>query len=281
MDGGRIVFMNIHFRLYDEYLYFKQLIEHKSIIIKETIGEQGFIVYIKQISNDELIRYFIQIYMMYRLQPNIMKIIRQDYYFTNETEVDRIVEWTNWLLHEQTFIQEHFNVVSLSNYLLQSLLNQVRHIPFPQGTISFDSFVLFQLKTFQKQLSYIVGYAIDEMKREEEYQHFVQVVRSYITNGLPKCSTVHILQDEPFQIYSHSGQKYTTEKLLELMRKEPLYLLGLDEYEQNLSPILTLLPHQIFIYGHNPDDGKTLTLLNIYQERARFLSNGMFPFTFD
>src|SRR5699024_1941350 len=142
MDGGRIVFMNIHFRLYDEYLYFKQLIEHKNIIIKETVGEFGFIIHSKQLANDELIHYFIQIYMMYRLQLTILRIIQDDYYFTNETEIERIVELTNWLLQEQTFIEENFNVKSLSNYLLRSLLTHLRHMPAVEGTISFDTFIL-------------------------------------------------------------------------------------------------------------------------------------------
>src|SRR5699024_7828004 len=159
MDGGRIVFMNIHFRLYEEYLYFKQLIEHKNIILKEIISEHSFKIHLKYLPKDELIRYFIRIYMMYRLQPNIMKIIQEDYYFTNETEIERIVEWTNWLLQERTFIAEHFEVESLFNYLLRSLLAHLRHMSPTQGTISFDTFILFQFKTFHERLIHIVGYA--------------------------------------------------------------------------------------------------------------------------
>src|SRR5699024_5675117 len=143
--------------------------------------------------------YFIQIYMMYRLQPTILRIIQDDYYFTNETEIERIVEWTNWLLQEQTFIEENFNVKSLSNYLLRSLLTHLRHMPAVEGTISFDTFILFQFKTFQKQLVHVVGYAIDEMKREEENQHFVQVARMYVQKHPTKTTFIHIIQEENFQ----------------------------------------------------------------------------------
>lgn len=281
MDGGRIVFMNIHFRLYDEYLYFKQLIEHKSIIIKETIGEQGFIVYIKHISNDELIRYFIQIYMMYRLQLNIQKIIRDDYFFTNETEIERIVEWTNWLLQEQSLVDEYFEERTLFNYLLRTLLKHLGHLHTIKLTIDFDTFVLFQFKTFHKQLVHIVGYAIDEMKREEEYQHFVQTARMYVRKQSTKTPCIHIIQDDPFQFYNQFGQKFSHGTLVTQMKQMPLYLFGLDETEWNIAPAMSLLPERLNIYGTEEHEGRTVTLLNIFEERAKFFSIEDFPFAFE
>lgn len=279
MDGGRIVFMNIYFRSYDEYTAFKRLIEHKTSIVKETVSQHGFIIQVKPLSNDELIHLFIQLYIMYRLQLDIQKIIRHDYYFTNETDVERIVEWTNWLLQERTFIDEQFNEQTLFNYLLRTLLNHLRHRSAFQTTINFDTFILFQFKTFQKKLIHIVGYAIDEMKREEEYQHFVQTARMYVQQQIPKTPFIHIVQGEVFQFYNQFGEKIPQATLVSQMRKMPLYLFGLDETELNIAPAISLLPDRIHIYGAEENEGKTVTLLNIFEERAQFYPTEYFPFT--
>ena len=121
---------------------------------------------------------------------------------------------------------------------------------------------------------------IDELKREEEYQSFVDSVRHYIMRRKAKIDVLHIIQGENFTFYNARGKKYTEAQLQQLMQKEPLYLLGLDEYEQNLSPVITLLPKKIYIYGNHPSEAKTLALINLFEERVQFRPLEKFPFIF-
>lgn len=63
-----------------------------------------------------------------------------------------------------------------------------------------------------------------------------------------------------------------------LMQKEPLYLFGLDETEMNLSPLIAMAPEKVKIYGDDPAEPKTLTVINVFQEKAEFQPTREFPF---
>src|SRR5699024_1607454 len=278
MDGGRIVFMKTYFRMKDEFLYFKKLIEHKNIVINETKNQIGFTIQIKHLPNQQLIAYFINVYIRFRFQSQIKKIIRKKYFYTNETDGERILEWTNWLLQERSFIKEQFNNRTLFEHLTKLFLDQSRNIPVTDGYIYFATFILCQFRSFHQDLIDIVGYAIDEMRREEEHQRYIHSVRHYITNRNPKCSVLHVLQGETLEFYSSLGRKYTPKQIHEAMLKEPLYMIGLDENETHLAPVISLLPRRLYIYGDNPFETKTLVILNVFQERAQLLSQKQFPF---
>lgn len=277
MDGGQF-FMKILFRSSEVLLYFKKLLINKNIVIKEIKQKEGYTIDIKDISKKQLSESFIRIYQTFYLQGQIDKVINEQYFYCTTEEALHINEWVHWLLQDSSFIKNQFYKTSLFDYLSSSLLLQFEKLPIINEYIDYDTFILFQLKSFHEQLIDVVGYAIDEIKREEEHQQFIQKVRNYISLHEPKCEKLHILQANPFQFYSQWGEKYSDTYLQTLMKKEPLYLFGLDESELNLSPILTLLPKQIIIYGTNPSEGKVITLINLYQERITFVHKNQFPF---
>lgn len=270
--------MKIYFQSEAECNYFKHLIAYNHLFYKQTKHKRkGYELAIAHIPIHILITCFIKVYFVFRLSKNIKEIAQNVYYYTNQTEIDRIVEWTYFLLQEKSIIKEHFNEYSLFDYLYYFLIKQFQRMP-TTTEIYYDMFILFQFKQFHEQLIEIVGFAIDEMKREEEFQHFLHTIREYISFRKPKRSTLHVLQRNPFQLYTHSGEKISDVQLNTLMKKEPLYLIGLDESERNLAPIITLLPELVYIYGNDVNEPKTVTLLNIFQERAKFLPESSFPF---
>lgn len=55
-------------------------------------------------------------------------------------------------------------------------------------------------------------------------------------------------------------------------------MIGLDENEMNLAPLIALLPSNIFIYGDDSSEARTLSIINIFQERVTFCSLNKFPF---
>lgn len=145
-------------------------------------------------------------------------------------------------------------------------------------TIHFDSVIKFQMKSFHNYLTNMVGLAIDEFKREEEYQNFIHSIREYINHRKPKHDEIHIVQSERFLFYNKKGHRYTEKELRAFMYKEPLYMIGLDENEMNLAPLIALLPSNIFIYGDDSSEARTLSIINIFQERVTFCSLNKFPF---
>ena len=88
------------------------------------------------------------------------------------------------------------------------------------------------------------------MKREEEHREsFVQSIRDFIKRRETKSNELHIVQGETFSFYKATGEQYSYLELKTLMYNEPLYILGLDANEMNLSPIITLLKENLYLRG--------------------------------
>lgn len=271
--------MKIYFQSEAECNYFKHLIAYNHLFYKETKHKRkGYELFVAHIPLQILLTNFIKVYLVFRLSKKIKEIARNIYYYSNKTEIEQIVEWTYFLLQEKSFMDDQFNESSLFDYLYYTLLKQFQQMP-TTTEIYYDMFILFQFKQFHEQLIDIVGFAIDEMKREEEYQHYLHTIREYIHFRKPKRSTLHVLQRSPFEFFDHQGNKISDLQVTRLMRNEPLYLIGLDEKERNLAPIVTLLPELLYIYGNDVNEPKTVTLLNVFQERAKFLPESSFPFS--
>lgn len=223
----------------------------------------------------DLILCFVEVYLSHRLNAMIKKISHDMYYYTDVDELERICQLTNRVIVDTYYTSRLFNEsITLKQYLTSLLQSKVTN----NRPINFDSLFTFGVKPFIEILKLAVGYGIDEMKREEEYQDFIQSTREFIMRRQTKIPELYIVQGEPFTFYKPCGKKYTDVELRTKMSKEPLYVLGLDGNEMNVSPILTLLPEKIYMYGDHPSEPKTLTIINLFQERVQFFPKTLFPF---
>src|SRR5699024_6745241 len=193
--------MYIYFRLQNEFLYFKSLVTRDCLIVKEMKKRHNCVLHLNELADEQLLRYFIDVYLMYRLESRIQDIVAETYYYTNQEDIDHIVAWTISLLEDESFNEQYFKTSSLAQFLYLMTSEQLMHLPSTRSHIYFDSFVLFQLKTFHNQLSDIVGYAIDEMKREEEHQHFLEMARTFVQNQAPQTPLLHIINEGSFHFY--------------------------------------------------------------------------------
>ncbi|QKY69645.1 putative sporulation protein YtxC [Lentibacillus sp. CBA3610] len=215
------------------------------------------------------------VFVTYRLTDMINTIIRRHYYYSNSDEIERIMDLSHWIFAgDDDDSQLVRNNKDPSQLLYSLFLTNINNT----GAIHFDSIVNFQLKVFKDQLIHYVGLAIDEFKREEDHQAFIDMLRGYITKRKPVFNTIHILQGDSFSFFKPDGKRFSGMELKILMQKEPLYVVGLDADELNLSPLIAMAPEKIKIYGDDPSEPKTLTVINVFQERATFESLGRFPF---
>lgn len=230
------------------------------------------------VSLEQVITCFVKVFLSERLQPMIRKITREDYFYTEKEEIDRISALVDWIISEESFQTELFGEYeSLSTFIFSILKSNMKQV----APIHFDSIITFCMQPINDCLERAVGLGIDEMKREEEYQTFVHSVRYYIKKKEIKTDVLHILQGEMFTFYSSRGEKYSKKNLKKLLMREPLYMIGLDENELNLAPIITLSPKKIYVYGEHPSEAKTLALFNLFEERVQFLPLDQFPFQFN
>lgn len=229
----------------------------------------------KNIHPDVIIHCFIHIFIAKRLNKKIKSVIKECYYFTNEDEISRIAELTNWIVSDMGRNQRlTIDQSCMEDVLYDLFKSNIEN----KKTIHFDSVIKFRMKSFKNYLINIVGLAIDEFKREEEHQTFIHSIREYINKRKPRHEEIHIVQAEPFLFYKKNGTRYNRQDLKSIMRKEPLYMIGLDENEMNLAPLIALLPSTIKIYGDDSSEARTLSIINIFQERVTFFSYDKFPF---
>src|SRR5690625_1174307 len=142
---------------------------------------------------DVIIHCFIRVFTTYRLNRFIESIIKETYYYKNKDEIARISELTNWLMTELES-NDYFSekVDKMKDVLFELFKRNIVN----KKTIHFDSVIKFQMKSFHNYLTNMVGLAIDEFKREEEYQNFIHSIREYINHRKPKHDEIHIVQSE-------------------------------------------------------------------------------------
>lgn len=226
---------------------------------------------------ESIAKSMVNVYVIHRLSTTINSIIKEYYYYSNMDEIERILDLTEWI-----FLGEDDDSLNVRKNKDPSKLLESLFIANIKNTsiVHYDSIVKFQLKVFKDQLVHLVGLAIDEFKREEDHQAFIDSLREYIFSRKASYSTIHILQGDTFAFFKPNGKQFTRMELRTRMQNEPLYIVGLDADEWNLAPLIAMAPKKIKIYGDYPSEPKTLTIINVFQERAEFEPFSSFPFPY-
>lgn len=228
-------------------------------------------------SIEAIAKSMVDVFVSHRLSGMMKHIIKRAYYFKNAEEIERILELSHWI-----FTGEDEDCLSVRNYKDPSQLLQSLFIANIKNTttVHYDSIVNFRLKVFKDQLIHYVGLAIEEFKREEDHQAFINMLREYIEKKETNYSEIHIVQGNMFSFFKPNGKQLSTMELRRIMHKEPLYIVGLDIEELNLAPLIAMAPAKIKIYGNDPSEPKTLTVINVFQEKVIFESISNFPFPY-
>lgn len=239
-----------------------QLISHESDVTDEELGI--------------IASSMVDVFMTYRLIPYLTHIITDVYYFENETEINRIVDVSEWILLSDDADSQ---VLRQSMNVQETLLNLFLSMIKTEKEVHFDSIVHFRFNEVRELFIEHVGRAIDEYKREEEHQAYINMLREYVTTLESKVDVIHVIQGEPFHFFKQNGKKYSRLELRSVMHDAPLYLIGLDAEEFNIAPLIALAPKHIYVYGNDPADPKTLTVMNVFEERVSYHSLDTFPFS--
>lgn len=214
------------------------------------------------------------LFLDFQLASEVRKVIVENYYYQDNDEIEQILETTFFMFQEKKD-QVHFKngtrpIAFLSSLFEENMINT--------GVIHYPSIVKFRLNQFKEQLKDYVGLAIDEFKQEEDHQEFIEMLRNYIAKTESTYREIHVLQGDDFSFFGSNGKQLSGLELRNMMYQEPLYIVGLDRNELNLAPLIAIAPQKVFIYGDNPSEPKTLTVINVFQERVTFNPYSHFPF---
>lgn len=219
----------------------------------------------------------VNVYITYRLRNAVKEIIHNTYYFSEQHEIEKIYELAEWIITGEDADSKWLRDNKHPVQLLRAIF--LMHIRNAQ-TVHYDSIVQFGMKAFKHDLIHYVGLAIDEFKREEEHQSFLNSLREYIIKKEPNVPVIHVVDGTTFSYYNDSGIRYSKVELRTIMKKAPLYLFGFPEEEWNLAPLIALAPEKIHLYVEDPSTPKTQTILNVFQEKVELKSMNEFPYSF-
>lgn len=217
----------------------------------------------------------VSVFNSFRLLQMVEGIVQQSYYYRECTEIQRILELSQDMLLEQ----DKNGWSTYKNKRLHNILHKIFTDQLYQSdTLHFDSVVKFCLEPLKKELIAEVGLVIDDFKREEEHQAFIQTVREHVAKRDFNCDVIYLLQGRNFSYYTENGERLQKEHLQPYMGQTPLYLFGLGLEEWNLAPLIALSPKHIIIYSDQLSESKTLAIINVFQERVIVRPLEEFPF---
>ncbi|MFD1018992.1 sporulation protein YtxC [Thalassobacillus hwangdonensis] len=224
---------------------------------------------------DFLLNIFVQLIHKHRLRLWLDKLIRGSYYYQDNEEVDRIIDICDWLRDSDQRKRLGVRHPDLEASIKQFLRDRIQL----KAALSFDDMMSFCFKHHRMLLLDYIGSAIDEFKREEDYQSWVDSLRTYMTKKESLVEEMHVLHRRSFYFFEKNGKRIAKEELEAQMNKEPVHLFLGDREDGMISPLLIYAPKRLFIYGTDPSDPKVQTIINIFQEKALYKPKEQFPFT--
>src|SRR5690625_4260240 len=152
---------------------------------------------------NELSIVLVSVFNSFRLLQIVEDIVQQTYYYRDRTEIQRILELSQDMLLDQ----DKNGWPTLKNKRLHNIIHKIFTEQLNQSdTFHFDSVVKFCLKPLKDELIAEVGLVIDDFKREEEHQAFIQMVREHVTKKSFNYDTIYLLQGRNFSYYTENGE---------------------------------------------------------------------------
>ncbi|WP_017756074.1 putative sporulation protein YtxC [Calidifontibacillus oryziterrae] len=270
----------------DAILFFHQLQEfdHPNIndiqvhIIyePEVLVKIDFRKSIKSLISSILIPVLIQ-YIIKIVEVNWMKeMIRNMFYFTDEEEQRQIMSIARSIIDGER--QDVPAVIGVNKELTrnQMIESSLKDFLTSSVSFSFESFLQFRLKEYRYRLLKYIEAAIDEYKLEQEYQNFIENLRTYLYNKEPLMDTIHLVYDGTFCFFDKNKNELCSEQLTHIIDEQLLKIEDIDVDSEVLAPLISIAPRKVFIYTDHLDHGFIQTIQNVFLERVAILAKQAF-----
>ncbi|MFP7493347.1 sporulation protein YtxC [Terribacillus saccharophilus] len=216
----------------------------------------------------------VETFLYHRETDWIKQVAREVYYFKDEEAIKRIAELTHTMI-----VGDRYEEAKEPSLPRQRITKSFQEIAAKHLRVFYDAVIQFRSSGYKEALIEIVGDAIEEYKLEEEYQLYVENLREYIGKKTVQPQVIHVIQGQDFSFYKDEGTRFSNEEINAYAEEEPLFLAGIGKQEKNITPLIAMSPQKIYLYGDQPSEPKTLTVINIFQERAVYLPLHQFPFS--
>ncbi|WP_079510000.1 sporulation protein YtxC [Mesobacillus jeotgali] len=203
----------------------------------------------------------------------LRNILAESYFYTESEEQDQILDIIYSVMEGNRKDLAPFMEVDEEQGIIKNLINEILD---ERVSFSFDSFVMFRLKTYFEQLSKWVEVAIDEYKMEQEYQVFLHTLRSFLKDRKPQMPYLYLVIDENMAFFN---QRFTEMKRSELFKTiDRRLLVNHPVYVDSgtIAPLLSIAPQIIYLYTDDAQQPLVRTIINLFEERVQINSISAF-----
>lgn len=229
---------------------------------------QGLELNLKDYQEEAWLRVLSDAFYRFLLEEKLLQAIKHQvmhkYFFREKEEIEAILEVASSLLEEEQikgygfFVDEKYMI----REGLQTILAEGR-------SFSFDSFMMFRIKTFQQSLQSFTMKAIDEYKLEQDYQSFIASLRDFLRKREPKMAKLHLVYHDAFYFYDSSFRKLERYEISDHIDKRLLSESAVYIDSVTLAPLLSIAPENLYIYTDDTEQGLIQTVKRVFEERSQ------------
>lgn len=202
-------------------------------------------------------------------EPIIIKrIIKENYFYFNKAEQNRIYDFTRDVLNYNEISGKHD--ISYQIKRKTFVLHKIQEFLCNSSIIIVDGFVNFRLKGYIEQLEESVDVAIDEYLMDKEYREFIKLLRHFVDLQEPKKDLVNVVFHNTEILLMDENCKFIEkDSSLDLIAKENPEV-NMDDIV--VSTLINIAPRRITIHGFTGKEKREVAnaLYNIFEGRVSF-----------
>ncbi len=190
-------------------------------------------------------------------EPRLIKrILKDNFFYLNEKEKEKVLEITDRLLQEEKpILPGGFYKITRRNKIMKCVLEYFA----ANEELNIDGFVNFRLGSYIKELNDTIERAIEQYVAEREYNEFIKLLKYFVDIQECKVETVHLKQaeDGKYIMLDEDMNSVSAEYFDEI--KSELADENINYDDLLISTLITISPRRIYL--HEADNFKNKELL--------------------
>ncbi|MTI79701.1 MAG: putative sporulation protein YtxC [Firmicutes bacterium] len=180
----------------------------------------------------------------------IYDIIRENYYYYNEDERNKIFKYAQEHVNNNEGITE-LDYKPVHQDRRAQIYQQLKEYLSNNDHLVVDGFIQFRLKDYVSFLREVTESAVDEFLMEREYDEFIQILRYFAEIQEPKVNEVHVVlkPDSTYKLYDENKDVINSDYLEE-------FIMTMNEeinYEDLvISALISISPKEI-VFHHDKE----------------------------
>lgn len=201
-------------------------------------------------------------------ENNILKsLLTHDYLLLNKCEKLHILEEACNLINknENDFIK---TLILLKRRFLikQNILEYLNE----NSTLDIDGFVTFRLSAYKKMLSELIQKVIEDLKVQQEYKEFINMLKFFVETQKNRSSKIHIVFEKngEYTLFDANNKDITEQCFSEFTEAKEQN--NLNNEDVLISSLITLAPKKVFLHFETENFNKKIvhTIEQIFENKV-------------